>query len=466
MATGNRKTSKSDANAGQKASIRPQPMHAGESAKAITDAPPQVGENYKAAKIAILGFGTVGAAVAQSLAALKLPGIALTHIFNRNVARKQASDPAKRVPSTVIWTESIEEILSSNVDIIVELLGGITPIEGWLRRALAAGKSVVTANKQLIAYRGPSLARLAAQHSARLVYGAAVAGGVPVIPGMLQGLGGDRLTRLSGILNGTCNYILSRMEAGADYATVLADAQQLGYAEADPSADVDGYDARAKLVILTRLALHADVDPDAVSTQSISAISAVDFTYARELNCTIRQISRSELDGATVRARVAPMLVPLTSPIAWSHGTLNMVVANGLFGGDTVFSGHGAGGGPTSVAVVSDILALAQGCKAIQLPTRRRQVTGEFHAPHYCRFIVDDKPGIISSFSGALATYGINIDSILQRPGHPKHRLPFVVTVEPCLTSTLNKALAVIAKMDFILEPPLCLQMLPTEDKD
>ncbi len=418
-------------------------------------------------KIALLGFGTVGSAVARSLATLKLPGLQLTHIFNRNVARKRTSDAAKYVPSSVIWTENINDILASDVDIIVELMGGLPPIEGWLRKALASGKSVVTAHKQLSAYRGVSLSRLATQHNVQLVYGAAVAGGVPIIPGLLQGLGGDRITQLSGILNGTCNYILTRMEAGADYATVLADAQQLGYAEADPSADVDGYDARAKLVILSRLALHAEIDPDAVSTQTISNISAVDFTYARELNCTIRQISRCELDdGSTVRARVAPMLVPLTSPIAWSHGTLNMVVASGAFGGDTVFSGHGAGGGPTAVAVVSDILAVAQGCKSVQLPTRKRTVTGEFHAPHYCRFIVDDKPGIISSFSGALATYGINIDSILQRPGHPKHRLPFVVTVEPCLTSTLNKALATIAKMDFILETPLCLQMLAVEDKE
>ncbi len=435
---------------------------------AIASAAPltPAGSEMQITRIALLGFGTVGASVAKALATLKLPGLELTHIFNRNVARKRDCEAAQCVPSSVVWTEDIDDILSSDVQVVVELMGGLTPTEGWLRKVLSSGKSVVTANKQLIAYRGPSLARLAAQHNAQLVYGAAVAGGVPVIPGMLQGLGGDRITRLSGILNGTCNYILTRMEAGADYATVLADAQQLGYAEADPSADVDGYDARAKLVILTRLGLHADVDPEAVSTQSISGINAVDFTYARELNCTIRQISRSEIDGATVRARVAPMLVPLSSPIAWSHGTLNMVVANGVFGGDTVFSGHGAGGGPTAVAVVSDILAVAQGCKAVRLPTRKRTVTGEFHAPHYCRFIVDDKPGIISSFSGALATYGINIDSILQRPGHPKHRLPFVVTVEPCMTSTLNKALATIAKMDFILEPPLCLQMLAIEDKD
>jgi homoserine dehydrogenase len=416
-------------------------------------------------KVAILGFGTVGSSVARVLAASRFPGLQLTHIFNRNVERKRNSDAAKVVPRSVVWTESFDDILRSDVDVVVELMGGLTPAEGWLRKALAAGKSVVTANKQLIAYRGPSLAKLAALHNVHLVHGAAVAGGVPVIPGMLQGLGGDQVTRLSGIVNGTCNYILSRMEAGADYATVLADAQQLGYAESDPSADVDGYDARAKLCILSRIAMHAELDPDAVATQTISTIEAIDFSYAKELNCTIRQVSRAELNGKLMHARVAPMLVPLASPMAWSHGTQNMVVVSGRFGGDVVFSGHGAGGEPTAVAVVSDLLAVAQGCGSVQLPVRRREVTGDFFAPHYLRFVVDDKPGIVSAISGALTKVGANIDSLLQRRGYPKHRLPFVVTAEPCLTSTIEQALASIARMDCMLERPLCLQMLEVEDK-
>jgi homoserine dehydrogenase len=258
-------------------------------------------------KVALLGFGTVGSSVAQVLAASKFADVELTHIFNRNVERKRSSAAAKRVPASVVWTDNIDVVLRSDVDIVIELMGGLNPVEGWIRKALTAGKSVVTANKQLIAYRGASLARLAAQHNVHLVHGAAVAGGVPVIPGMLQGLGGDQVTRLSGIVNGTCNYILSRMEAGADYATVLADAQQLGYAESDPSADVDGFDARAKLCILSRIAMHAELDPDAVATQTISTIEAIDFSYAKELNCTIRQVSRAELDGRLVHARVAPM---------------------------------------------------------------------------------------------------------------------------------------------------------------
>ena len=431
------------------------------SAKAVSKKTPTA----STVKVALLGFGTVGSSVAKVLAMQKFPGIELTHVYNRNVERKRTSAAAKFVPKTAVWTEDVNVVLNSNVDVVIELMGGLIPAEGWLRKAITSGKSVVTANKQLIAYKGAALAKLAAANGVQLVYGAAVAGGVPVIPGIAQGLGGDRITRISGIVNGTCNYILTRMETGADYATVLADAQALGYAESDPSADVDGYDARAKLCILSRIAMHAELNPDEVTTQSIADVDAIDFAYAKELNCTIRQVSSARIAGSQIQARVAPMLVPLASPMAWSHGTQNMVVASGSFGGDVVFSGHGAGGEPTAVAVVSDLLAVAQGSHAVQLPVRKRNVTGEFMASHYVRVVVDDKPGIVSAISGALAKVGANIDSILQRPGYPKHRLPFVVTTEPCLTSTIHKALASIAKMDCMLEPPLCLQIVDIDDK-
>jgi homoserine dehydrogenase len=435
--------------------------------KAVTTLTKTTDASNAPVKIALLGFGTVGSTVARVIAESKLPGVELTHIFNRNVERKRASAAAKCVPASVVWTENFDDILNSRAEIVVELMGGLDPAEGWLKKCFAAGKSVVTANKQLIAYRGAALSRLAAKHGVQLVHGAAVAGGVPVIPGIMQGLGGDQITRISGIVNGTCNYILSRMETGAEYAAVLADAQGLGYAEANSSADVDGFDARAKLCILSRIALHAELDPDAVATQTISTVEAVDFAYAKELGCTIRQVSRAQLDPKSrlVHARVAPMLVPLTSPLAWSHGTQNMVVTSGRFGGDVVFSGHGAGGEPTAVAVVSDILAVAQRSVAVELPVRRREVTGEFMAPHYLRFVVDDKPGIVSGIAGTLAKVGANIDSLLQRPGYPKHSLPFVITTEPCLTSTIKKAVAAMAKMDCMLERPLCLQILTIDDK-
>jgi homoserine dehydrogenase len=337
----------------------------------------------------------------------------------------------------------------------------------WIERALKAGKSVVTANKQLIAFRGPELARLAVENGVQLLHGAAVAGGVPVIPGILQGLSGDEVTRVSGILNGTCNYILSRMERGDSYADVLKDAQRLGYAEADPTADVGGFDARAKLCILARVAMHAELDPEQVPTQTIAEIDAIDFAYAKELGCTIRQVSKAQaLAGDAMYARVAPMLVPLDSPMAWSKGTQNMVVSTGRFGGDVVFSGHGAGGDATAVAVVSDLLAVAQGSRAVGLPVTPKTVTGDSVAPHYLRFVVNDKPGIVSAISGALSKVGANIDSLLQRRGYPKNRLPFVVTTEPTLNSTIAAAVDSIAAMDCMLERPLALEMLVVDDKD
>ncbi len=199
-------------------------------------------------RVGLLGFGTVGSSFAEVLAAQANDSIQITHVFNRAIARKKHHERAKFVPANAIWTERVEDVLDSpDVDVVIELMGGLDPAEAWLRKALAAGKHVITANKQLIATRGSDLFAIAATSGVQLLYGAAVAGGVPAIPGIAQGLSGDQIARISGIVNGTCNFILSSMETGADYAEVLAEAQRKGYAESDPSADVDGYDARAKL---------------------------------------------------------------------------------------------------------------------------------------------------------------------------------------------------------------------------
>jgi homoserine dehydrogenase len=266
-------------------------------------------------------------------------------------------------------------------------------------------------------------------------------------------------------VNGTCNFILSEMEAGADYGEVLKLAQAMGYAEANPSADVDGFDARAKICILARLALHVQMEPESVPAQTISQVTAIDFAYAKELGCTIRQVSRAQLDGDVVRARVGPMMVPKSSPIAWSHGTQNMVVTSGKFGGDVVFSGHGAGGHPTAVAVMSDVLAVAADSHPVKIPARKVEVSGDTLAPHYLRFVVADEPGIVASLAGVLARAGVNIDSILQRRGYGTERLPFVVTTEPCLSSVMEGAVAEMSKLEFLLEPPLCLQILTVDDR-
>src|SRR5580698_4493098 len=315
-------------------------------------------------KVAILGFGTVGSSVARILCDLQPSGLQLTHVFNRAVARKRVD----WLTCPVEWSEDADAVLGSDVDIVVELAGGLDPAGKWVRRALEAGKSVVTANKKLIAYHGIDLERLAEAKGGHLKYGAAVAGGIPVIPGLEQGLAGDRIERIEGILNGTCNFILSQMEEGAEYATVLADAQAKGYAEADPTEDVGGFDARAKLAILMRLALRVVVDPEEIVPQPITSVTAVDFSYAKDLGCTIRQVARAEDKGGNVAATVGPMLVDLRSPLAWSRNTENMVVLTGRYGGDVVFSGHGAGGHPTAVAVVSDLVALAHGSRRVEIP--------------------------------------------------------------------------------------------------
>src|ERR1700679_1706986 len=247
-------------------------------------------------RVGLLGFGTVGSAFAEVLAAHRDERVRITHVFNRGVERKRSHARAKFVPEGAVWTERVEDVLeAADVDVVVELMGGLDPVESWLRAALSAGKHVVTANKQLIAYRGAELFALAESKGVQLLYGAAVAGGVPVIPGIAQGLSGDVITRISGIVNGTCNFILSSMESGAAYGEMLNQAQAAGYSEADPSAEVDGFEARAKLCVLARLALHAEIDPDEVPAQTISTISAVDFAYAKELGCTVRQVARVEL---------------------------------------------------------------------------------------------------------------------------------------------------------------------------
>jgi homoserine dehydrogenase len=407
-------------------------------------------------RIALFGFGTVGSSVARILVESHPQGLELTHVFNRGVARKRVD----WVPSSVQWSEDADAVLASDADVVVELAGGLDPAGTWVRKALDAGKSVVTANKKLIAFHGVELERLAAARGGHLKYGAAVAGGIPVIPGLEQGLAGDRIERVEGILNGTCNFILSKMEDGADYSTVLNEAQAAGYAEADPTEDVGGFDARAKLSILMRLALRVEVDPEEIVPRPITEVSAVDFSYARDLGCTIRQVARGQLSAGHVSATVGPMLVALRSPLAWSRGTENMVILSGQYGGDVVFSGHGAGGHPTAVAVVSDLLALAHGSRRVDIPSAPAEVSGEFEVPHYIRFLVKDRPGIVAEITGALAKENINIRAIMQKPGCPPDALPFVVTVEPCKNSALKRALESIRTMDCMNVEPLDLQML------
>jgi homoserine dehydrogenase len=412
--------------------------------------------------VALVGFGTVGSSVARILCERATTHLRLTHVLNRNVARKKVD----WLPSSVQWTENIDDVLSSDVDIVVEVMGGLQPTEDWIRRALASGKSVVTANKQLIAHCGPELINLAQRMKQQIQFGASVAGGVPVISGLHEGLAGDELFKICGILNGTCNYILSQIESnGVPFATALREAQKLGFAEADPTEDIDGLDARAKLAILARVGLHCNVKAASIVARSISAIDAVDFEYANQLGCTIRQISWAELKGDDLLAAVQPALVELSSPLARVEGSRNLVMATGTYGGETVFGGHGAGGHPTAVAVVSDILAIARSKQAGmsyagQPVEKTPAVTADFTTKHYLRFLVKDRPGIIASLATILSQCAINIDSVLQKPGCPKSHLPFLITLEECKASLVEQALQQINSLDFLVQPCLHLPIL------
>ena len=413
----------------------------------------------KPLRVALLGFGTVGSSVARILSERPELGdrLQLTHIFNRGVARKRAD----WVPASVTWTDDIDALFSARPDVAVEVVGGVDPAGGWVRRALEQGVAVVTANKMLLAAHGPELLRLAVTNKTQLRFEAAVAGGVPLIHGVREGLAGDRLLRVAGILNGTSNFVLSTMAASnREMADVLAEAQRLGYAEADPSADVDGHDAGAKVVVLAGIAFGRHLRLADIPKRSIRPISAADFRYASRLGCTIRQIAMVDARGDGFNARVGPALVPSGSNFGLNMGANNVITIAGHYGGENSFSGAGAGGPATAVAVVSDLVSLTgrnhdQGeewlpGKIVPPPPR----------PYYMRFVVRDRPGILASIAQLLAREDINLDAVLQEPGYPKDALAFVITVEACEEAPLLAALKEIESADFHAEPPLALPML------
>jgi homoserine dehydrogenase len=427
------------------------------------------------ARVALLGFGTVGQSVARLLIERHAETLELTHVYNRDVARKQVP----WVPAGVIWTGAIEEVLSARVDIVVELIGGLDPAREYVTRALESGASVVTANKQLIARHGAELMALSRRHGGHLRFEGSVAGGIPVLRAIEDGLSADRLVRVAGVVNGTSTYILSRMEEGATFVDALADARELGFAEADPSDDLTGRDAAAKIAILCATALERTICPTHITCRSIESIEPVDLRYARELDCTIRQVAWAEAGEASepVVAAVRPALVSRQSPLSRVAGSQNVVTVQGEFGGETAFFGKGAGGDATAVAVVSDLLAIVgtsdgtgagprvrPGAGTGVGPGARRafrrapsRVSADYSAPHYVRFTVADRPGIIARVAEAFAKQDISINAVLQHPGMPADRLPFVMTLERCSETRLDAAMTDIARFDFHVQTPVVL---------
>jgi homoserine dehydrogenase len=404
-------------------------------------------------KVALLGFGTVGRAVADILC--REPHLRLTHVFNRNVERKRVS----WVPDRVQWTDNYQDVLQSDADLVIELMGGLEPAHQCIRQALQSGKSVVTANKHVMAKYGPELLDLARQHGQQLEYGASVGGAVPILAALRYGLAGDCLVRACGILNGTCNYILSNMEANATtLPAALAEAQRLGYAESNPCDDVNGLDAACKLSIVTRLGLHAELNAFEVPRQSIANILPEDFRYARQIGCTIRQISLAELQSNSLRSAVGPALIPLQSPLAACMDNQNAIILTGERSGDTVLAGRGAGGHPTAVAVVSDILAIAaKGHSMPAVSSVRKYPSADLYCAHYFR-ICHRGVDFSRTLMNLIEAHGVRMRKWLQHPDSTNQLA--ACALEACSAGVANLVATAMEKLDGISQKPLCWPIL------
>jgi homoserine dehydrogenase len=318
--------------------------------------------------VGILGFGTVGSAIARRLTGLDcIPNLQLTHICDRRAREKRARQP-ESFASGLVWTDSFDDLLASDVEIIVEAVGGAEPAVDYVRAALLAGKSVVTANKQVIAHHGPALLSLAERQGRQLRYEAAVGGAMPIVRALGDGLGGERITRIEAILNGTSNAVLSRMEtSGCSMDEAIADACAHGFAEADPSADLDGVDAAAKLTILCALGFGLRLSPTRIETRSTARVRTEDFKAASLRGGTLRQIAYADYDRehSVLTAWVAPVFVPRASLFARMTGPQNAAVLTGKYAGEITITGAGAGGDATAVAAIGDLVAIARDRAAI-----------------------------------------------------------------------------------------------------
>src|ERR1700723_1000461 len=376
------------------------------------------------------------------------------------------------LPVDAIRTSDWRTIVNDpQIHIVAELIGGCTTAREVIEAATAAGKSVVTANKELMALCGAEIWDRAIAARINLAMEASVAGGIPIHAVLREGISGDRIQTLYGILNGTCNYILTEMEQrGEPFEEILAEAQQAGYAEADPSADVDGRDARSKLAILSALAFGERIVPDDIYTEGIRRITPVDFDYAHQLHHTIRLICTARQRPEGLILSVRPSLIPQSTILASVRGAYNAVWVSGQYGADTFYYGRGAGPHPTGVAVVSDLMRVAREIRSGS-PERvspfAHASLGEYKpvpitlskSAYYLRFRVEDRPGIIAQLATALAAEGISIDAVLQLPKADWRDLPFVITVEPATEQSIRAAIARMLKLNFLIEPPLAMPM-------
>jgi homoserine dehydrogenase len=424
-------------------------------------------------KIAVAGLGTVGAGTlrlldrqAELLAQRAGRRLVVAAVSARDRRRDRGVDL-----SAVRWYEDAAAMAADpEIDVVVELIGGI---DGVARRvietALDHGKHVVTANKALIAHAGTQLGTRAEKKGVTLCFEAAVAGGIPVIKGLREGLAGNRVTRLYGILNGTSNYILTTMrESAHEFAEVLAEAQKLGYAEADPSFDIDGIDAAHKLAILASLGFGRPVDLAGVYAEGIRHVSRHDIDFAEELGYRIKLLGIARLTEEGLEQRVHPCMVSKATPIAAVEGVYNAVVAEGDFVGRVVLQGRGAGALPTASAVAADLVDIAAGrhVSPFGLPIAALQsipgVPIEQHqGAYYIRLMVVDQPGVIADVAAALRDERVSMESMIQRGRAPGEAVPVVLTTHATVEAAMRRALKKIEALDSVLEPP---RMIRIED--
>jgi homoserine dehydrogenase len=431
----------------------------------------------KDVSVGIVGLGNVGSGTLAILSA-NAEQIALKLGFRLKVAAvcsrsvDQVSLPEGLGP--VFRTKDWREVVSHpDVDVVAELVGGTGTAKEIIEGAIAAGKSVVTANKELMALEGADIWDRAIAARINLAMEASVAGGIPIHAVLREGISGDRVVALAGILNGTSNYILTEMERrGESFDTILAEAQALGYAEADPAADVDGYDARSKLALLAALAFGERITPSDIFVEGIRRITAADFDYAHQLGHTIRLVCAAEQTARGLLLSVRPALVSQAAILASVVGAYNAVWVKGEFGADTFYYGRGAGPRPTGVAVVSDLMRVAREIRngsPDRVSPFAHERLGEYqpvpitlqHRPFYLRFRVQDRAGIIAELAGILASRHIGLEAVLQLPSDSKDNLPFVITTEASSEEAVREAVGRMNELDFLREPALALPIEP-----
>jgi homoserine dehydrogenase len=420
-------------------------------------------------KIGIAGLGTVGLGVLKILSS---HSELITSRSGRSIELKAISARSKSKNRGVslddlAWESNIIDLAKrSDIDVFIELIGGDDdPAKEAVETALKSGKHVITANKALLAKHGQELAELAEKNNVSLKFEAAVAGGIPAIKTLTESLAGNKINKIMGVMNGTCNYILTRMEnSNLAYETVFNEAQKLGYLEADPTLDVGGIDASHKLAILTSIAFGTQINFAAVDTQGIELISVQDIEQTREMGYRIKLLGVSQITDEGLEQRMQPCLVSATSPIGQLENAMNMIIFDGDNSGQIILRGAGAGEGPTSSAVMSDIIDIARGNK---VPTFGQSATSLIKmnpvftstpAAYYIRTKLKDSPGVLAKMANALGNNGISIDRMRQTQ-HADVAAPIVIVTHKTLPETLNKALKEVLKTGVTLEPPVALRI-------